>query len=206
MMKVIGITGGSGCGKTTALQVLSQMGARIIDCDAVYHELLQTNTAMCQEIAEAFPGCLEDGKLNRKKLGSLVFADPAGLQRLNEITHPYVFQAVQEALEQAHRDGCWAAAIDAIALHESGLGLMCHTTIAVTAPRADRIRRLMQRDGISEAYACARIDAQHSDEEFSAMCRHTLHNDGSDPQAFAQRCQTLFSQIRQERSFHCERE
>ena len=204
-MKVIGITGGTGCGKTTALQVLKAMGARIIDCDAVYHTLLETCEPMRQEIRETFPGCMVNGRFDRKALGSIVFADPDKLQKLNDITHGYVFAAVNFQLDQASADGCPAAAVDAIGLMESGLSLLCHTTVAGTAPLQARLQRLMARDGISEEYARSRIDAQRTNEDFASQCRHVLCNDGT-KEEFERQCQALFTQLLHERSFHCERE
>lgn len=204
-MKIIGITGGTGCGKTTALHVLQELGAYCIDCDAVYHELLETCPALRAEIVEAFPACAPGGVFDRKELGKLVFADQAALQRLNEITNGYVFAKVSFLLDEAARKGYPAAAIDAIGLLESGLTLLCHTTVAITAPREARLARLLARESISPAYAQARIDAQRTDEEFSALCRHTLHNDSTQA-AFEAACRQLFTELLHERSFHCERE
>lgn len=204
-MKIIGITGTTGSGKTTALQVLDQMGACIIDCDAVYHDLLQTCEPMLQEILEEFPDCAPAGQFDRKALGRIVFADPAKLQKLNDITNGYVFAAVHFQLDQAAAKGHPAAAIDAIGLMESGLSLLCHTTVAVTAPPEVRLQRLMAREGISAEYAQMRIDAQRSDEDFASLCRHNLVNDGT-KEEFQRQCQALFTQLIQERSFHCERE
>lgn len=204
-MKIIGITGGTGCGKTTALKVLEQMGACIIDCDAVYHELLQTCEPMLQEILEAFPDCAADGQFDRKALGRIVFADPAKLQKLNDITHGYIFANVHFRLDQAAAKGCVAAAIDAIGLMESGLSLLCHTSVAITAPEEKRLARLMARDNISEEYARSRIAAQRSNEDFASLCRHVLENNGTEEE-FKRHCEALFTQLIQERSFHCERE
>ncbi|MEI3161205.1 MAG: L-threonylcarbamoyladenylate synthase [Oscillospiraceae bacterium] len=89
-MHIVGITGGTGCGKTTALMELERQGALVIDCDAVYHELLASNTAMLAEINARFPGTIENGTLQRKRLGAVVFADAAALDDLNAITHRYV--------------------------------------------------------------------------------------------------------------------
>ena len=89
-MHIVGITGGTGCGKTTALMELERQGALVIDCDAVYHELLASNAAMLAEINARFPGTIENGALQRKKLGAVVFADAAALDDLNAITHRYV--------------------------------------------------------------------------------------------------------------------
>ena len=113
-MKIIGITGGTGCGKTTALHILQELGAYCIDCDAVYHELLETCPALRAEIVEAFPACAPGGVFDRKELGKLVFANQAALQRLTEITNGYVFAKVSFLLDEAARKGYPAAAIDAL--------------------------------------------------------------------------------------------
>ena len=155
-MKIIGITGGTGCGKTTALHILQELGAYCIDCDAVYHDLLETCPELRAEIVEAFPACAPGGVFDRKELGKLVFADQAALQRLTEITNGYVFAKVSFLLDEAARKGYPAAAIDAIGLLESGLTLLCHTTVAITAPREARLARLLAREPISPAYAQAR--------------------------------------------------
>ena len=95
-MRIVGITGGTGCGKTTALTELERQGALVIDCDAVYHELLASNAAMLAEINARFPGTIENGALQRKKLGAVVFADAAALDDLNAITHRYVRAELRE--------------------------------------------------------------------------------------------------------------
>ena len=180
---IIGITGGSGSGKTTLLNLIAEKGGLILDCDAIYHELLQTNTAMLSAIESRFPGVMEDGQLNRKKLGAIVFADAQALLDLNAITHAAVRQEVLRRLESAPE----LAAIDAIGLFEGGLAELCHVTVAVTAPVEDRVKRLMARDGISEDYARSRIAAQHSDDWFRAKCGHILENSGN-LDAFATKC------------------
>lgn len=204
-MKVIGITGITGSGKSTALACWRELGGCVLDCDEIYHTLLSQDEALVRAIAERFPAAMEGGSLSRKKLGKLVFADPKELEALNAITHPAVFTQVLERLDQAAAAGYDAAAIDAIGLFESGLQLLCHTTVAVTAPESVRIARLQQRDGVSEAYARARIAAQRSDEDYCSLCRHVLRNDG-DLESFQAQCRALFTTILQERSFHCERE
>lgn len=180
---VIGITGGTGCGKTTLLNIIRERGGMILDCDAIYHQLLATDEALLAAIEARFPGTAANGSLDRKKLGAIVFSDEAALLDLNRITHGAVRREVLHRLES--RPGL--AAIDAIALFESGLAELCHVTVAVTAPEADRIARLMARDGISEEYAAARIRAQHDESWFRRRCGHVLENDGS-MEAFTSKC------------------
>ena len=180
---IIGITGGTGCGKTTLLNLIAQCGGLILDCDAVYHELLVTDPSLLSAIDARFPGVVEDGSLNRKKLGAMVFSDKEALQDLNRITHAAVKQEVLRRLEAAPR----LAAIDAIGLFEGGLAELCDVTVAVIAPEELRIRRLMQRDQISEDYARARIGAQHSEAWFRERCDYVLENNG-ELDAFATNC------------------
>ena len=185
-MRVIGITGGTGSGKTTLLRALEALGGYGIDCDALYHQLLETDAALLGDIEARFPGVVEDGALQRKKLGALVFGDPAALEDLNRITHAYVYAAVEGLLAE-HGDAPLVG-IDAIALFESGLGGLCDLTVAVTAPEELRLKRLMRRDGISRDYALGRIRAQKSDAEFAAMADHVLSTDGETPAEFMKEC------------------
>ena len=180
---IIGITGGTGCGKTTLLNEIRKLGGLVLDCDAIYHELLQTDKVMLAAIETRFPGVVEGGNLNRKKLGAIVFADAQALLDLNAITHTAVKQDVLRRLKANPP----LAAIDAIGLFEGDLAELCDVTVAVTAPVEDRIRRLMQRDGISEEYARSRINAQHEDAWFRERCDHVLENDGN-LDAFATKC------------------
>ena len=180
---ILGITGGTGCGKTTLLNVIRDHGGLVLDCDDIYHSLLDTDTEMLRAIKARFPGSFEDGGLNRKKLGTIVFADPAALSALNAITHGAVKQEVIRQL--AVWDGL--AAIDAIALFEGGLAELCDITIAVTAPLEDRVVRLMARDGISEEYARSRIAAQKSEGWFRQKCDFVLENN-ADAESFSRKC------------------
>ena len=172
---IIGITGGTGCGKTTLLETIESMGGLVLDCDAIYHELLQTDKEMLAAIEKRFPGTVENGVLQRKKLGTIVFADENALLGLNRITHSAVKREVLRLLESKPK----LAAIDAIGLFEGGLAELCDVTVAVTAPVEDRVKRLMHRDGISEEYARSRIAAQHEESWFRDKCDYVLANDGT---------------------------
>ena len=187
---IIGITGGTGCGKTTLLNLIKAQGGLILDCDAIYHELLRTDTQMLGAIDVQFPGVVRDGVLDRKKLGAIVFADEQALLDLNAITHSAVKREVLRQLESNPK----LAAIDAIGLFEGDLAELCHVTVAVTAPVEDRIRRLMARDGISEEYARARIAAQKSNEWFREKCGYSLANDGR-IDAFQAKCLAFLAQL-----------
>lgn len=170
---IIGITGGTGCGKTTLLNLIADHGGLILDCDAIYHELLRSDKDMLAAIDQRFPGVVENGTLNRKKLGSIVFADENALLDLNRITHAAVKREVLRQLKPVTA----LAAIDAIGLFEGDLAVLCDVTVSVTAPEEARVQRLMQRDGISEDYARSRIRAQHNEDWFRERCDHVLVND-----------------------------
>jgi len=188
---IIGITGGTGCGKTTMLRLIQELGGVVLDCDAIYHELLQRNKALLGAIEDRFPGTVQEGTLDRKKLGAIVFSDETALKDLNRITHGAVKKEVQRILQD--NPGKFTA-IDAIGLFEGGLAELCHVTVAVTAPEELRIARLMARDGIPEEYAALRIRAQRSQEEFSQLCHHTLCNDGTEAD-FRAKCLAFFTDL-----------
>ena len=172
---ILGITGGTGCGKTTLLNVLREQGALVLDCDEIYHDLLTWDASLLSAIEARFPGTVEAGQLQRKKLGALVFSDKKALLDLNRITHAAVKREVLRRLEG--KPGL--AAIDAIALFEGGLAELCDVTVAVTAPEEARIQRLTVRDGIGRDYAKRRIAAQKSAEWFREQCDYCLENNGT---------------------------
>ena len=187
---ILGITGGTGCGKTTLLKEIEARGGLVLDCDAVYHELLTRDLELLNAIDNRFPGVVVDKKLERKKLGAIVFADEQALMDLNAITHG----AIKAEIVRRLSENPPLAAIDAIALFEGGLAELCHTTVAITAPRAERVQRLMKRDGISAQYAENRINAQKSESWFREMCEHTLHNDGTQEE-FREKCSEFLDHI-----------
>jgi len=180
---IIGITGGTGCGKSTLLDVISQLGGIVFDCDAVYHRLLESDKVMLAAIKNRFPDAFVNGVLDRKKLGKVVFSDENALRDLNAITHKAVKAEVLRLLPNTPS----LIAIDAIGLFEGDLAPLCDMTIAVTAPEEMRLRRLTERDGVSEKYALSRIRAQKADAEFASLCDFTLENSDTEG-AFREKC------------------
>ena len=196
-MRIIGITGPTGAGKTTALHALADLGAAVIDCDGVYHDLTENSAPMLDELRRRFGDGIfdSDGALQRKVLGTIVFGDEGSLADLNAITHRYVNDEVDRRLDQARGEGRPAAAVDAIALLDSDLRDKCHFTVAVTAPDEVRVRRIMARDGIGAEYARLRLAAQKPVEYFEHNSDYTLRNDGEDPAEFYRRARALFESL-----------
>ena len=166
-MKRIGITGPTGAGKTTALDALKELGACVIDADAVYHDLLQSSAPLRSALTDRFGGEILDkaGKLDRKRMGNVVFQDPAALAELNGITHRFILAEIERLCAQAEAQGRPAAAIDAIALVESGAARRCEAVVGVLAPPEDYARR--------------RVEAQQKEDFFRIHCGYILENDGS---------------------------
>lgn len=176
---VLGITGGTGAGKTTLLHALERRGALVLDCDAVYHEMLRTDAPLRADLTAAFGDVFApDGGLDRQKLGNIVFGDAGALAQLDAIIFRHLPRALARRMEES---GARLIALDAIKLVESGLGALCDVTVAVTAPEEVRVRRIMTRDGISEDYARARVRAQRSEEAFRADCDAVFENNYPTP-------------------------
>ena len=193
-LTILGITGGTGCGKTTALRTLEELGALIIDCDAVYHGLLIENKEMLAEIDSAFPGVVTGGVLDRKALGAVVFSNTEALARLNGITHSYVGREIDRLLESWALSGGRLAAIDAIELFGGNLARRCKATFAVLADRDKRIERIMARDGITREYAALRVDAQKPDSYFEEKCDYILKNNSTEEE-FREKCRSKFLEV-----------
>ena len=193
-LTVIGVTGGTGSGKTSALRILERCGALVIDCDAVYHELLQRAEELLAAIGAQFPGTVTEGILDRKALGAQVFADPEKLERLNGITYGHICREVERRLEAWALAGGELAAIDAIGLLDSGLDKRCGAVIGVLADEETRLRRIMERDSISRDYALLRIRAQRPDSYYEQRCTHILRNEG-DLEDFAKKIKLIIQEV-----------
>ena len=166
-MKVIGLTGGIGSGKSTVSRLLAELGAVIIDADKVGHEAFKPDTEGWREVAAAFGRQIlaADGKIDRKKLGEIVFGNPDSLERLNRIMHPRIHNMVKAQLEKYHRQGVEVVVLEAPLLIESGWASTVDEVWVTVASRAAVLRRLQERAGLSQPESLARIRSQLSPEE-----------------------------------------
>lgn len=181
--RLIGLTGPTGAGKTTALAALRALGAAVIDCDAVYYEMLATHEKLRGDMTALFGDIFDGAVLNRQKLGNAVFKDPQALEKLNRIIYAHL---PREILRRAVDSGAAVVGIDAINLLESGLGALCACTVAVLSDPQLRVRRIMKRDGVEEDYAKARVAAQKGDDFYRGHCTHVLWNEGDKDVFYAQ--------------------
>ena len=170
-MKILGLTGGSGTGKSAACTAFARLGCGVIDADATYRTLCDTCEPMLKEIQNVFGDVFStDGKLDRKKLGAIVFADAQKLQQLNAITHPYIRQAARDAFAAYSKRGCLLCIYDAPVLFEGQMETLCDKTCAVLAARNTR------------------IDAQKDDAFYRERCDYIVQNDAD--------LDTLYTQVR----------
>jgi dephospho-CoA kinase len=177
-MYKVGITGGIGSGKTTACKVFEVLGIPVFYADTVAKEIMCKDALLVDGVKSAFGATSysEDGKLNNKHIAGIVFNNEEALAKLNALVHPAVFRAF-DAWEATIPSTVPYTLKEAAILFESGSYKMCDTTILVTAPYEIKIKRLMQRDGVTEEQVKARMDKQLSDEEKAKLADHFIVND-----------------------------
>lgn len=194
-MKVIGLTGTTGSGKTTVLAWLQEQGAFGIDCDALYHEMLLEHIPLRQALKQRFPACfVGDSGPDRKILSEIVFSDAEALHDLNRITHRFILEEIRSRLEEAAMQGRRLAVIDAVELFSSGAADLCSFTAAVLSSADVRKERIVKRDGISAEEAEKRIRAQKPDGYYVQHCDVILRND-ADKGALISECRELLGGI-----------
>ncbi len=185
-MIVIGLCGSSGAGKGYTCQRLAEHGILFIDTDKVYTERVVCRGSEClSELTQYFGNEIlsPDGSLNKKALAKMVFEGEnaqKNLSKLNEITHKHIKREAEKILAENERNGAVATAVDAPVLFESGFDKMCDITMCVTAPSELKIKRIMERDGITREKALSRLASQLTDDELRARCDIEIVNDGSD--------------------------
>ncbi len=184
---LIGLTGNIATGKSSVAAALADLGARVIDADAVAHQVMRAQTPTWQGIVEAFgPEIVgEDGEIDRKRLGAIVFADPAALRRLEQIVHPAVIAEVDrriaEIAAQAAAQGQPrpVIVIEAIKLIESGMNARYDALWVVTCAAAEQMKRLMARSGLTAEEAQVRIAAQPPASAKVALADVVIDNSGT---------------------------
>ena len=166
-MKIIGLTGGYGSGKSTVAEFLAELGATVIDADKVGHDLFKPGTEAWREVVSAFGQKIisPDGSIDRRKLGNIVFRDSDARVRLNHIMHPRIRQQVNALVEEYEKAGADIVVIEAPLLLEAGWKPMVYEVWVTSAPQETVISRLREQKGIPESESLARINTQLSDEE-----------------------------------------
>jgi dephospho-CoA kinase len=166
-MKVIGLTGGIGSGKSTVAGYLAGLGAKIIDLDKAGHEVIRKGRPAFRRVVKEFGRGILDagGEIGRKRLGDIVFKNPKALMRLNRIVHPGIDKIVEERLEEYRRQGVKVVVLEAAAIVEAGRAIQTDELWATTAPEAAVLKRLGERSGYSEAESKARLSSQLPVEE-----------------------------------------
>lgn len=175
-MKIIGVTGPTGAGKSTITKKLASEGFFIADGDGIARECTEKGSPLLPELAKVFgEDVIKDGELDRRKLASRAFSDDESVHRLNALMHPEIERRMFAKIE-SHPE-CEAAVIDAAALIESGIYKRCDFLIVVLAEPSERIRRVMARDGITEEQAKMRIAIQKDDNFYISHADYVLYTD-----------------------------
>ena len=187
-MKLLGLTGGIGTGKSTVTQMFRELGARIIDADEIAREVVKSGRPAYKEIIRRFGKeiLLPDGQIDREKLGSAVFSDEEKRQSLNNITHPRVLEEMQRQIRGYMDEGVMVTLCDIPLLFESGARNWLKPVILVYADPATQLARLIKRDRCSRERALARISSQMSIDEKKKLADIVIDNSDSEDATRAQ--------------------
>jgi dephospho-CoA kinase len=175
---LIGVTGNIACGKSTVLRQLHELGAFVIDADAMIHHILRKDGPAYWPVVSEFGSGIvrEDGEIDRRALGTIVFADPEKLKRLEEIEHPIVRRVIDEQIAEATKP---VVVLDAIKLIESGWADKCDAVWVITCRPDQQLERLMSTRGYSREEAEMRISAQSPQEDKIARADTVIDNSGT---------------------------
>lgn len=177
---VIGLTGQTGAGKSTASEIMMRRGCEIINADLISREVVGIGTDCLKMLTNAF-GCdiiNSDGSLNRRVLAEKAFSSRENTKCLNEITHPFIIELARRRIDEAFSNGCNIVVFDAPQLFESGGDKLCDIIISVTAPETCRLARIISRDNITQEQALSRIKAQLGEEYFIKHSDYILDGSG----------------------------
>jgi dephospho-CoA kinase len=197
-VRTVGITGGIASGKSLVCSLLSEVwGVPVLDADLVAREVVAPGSPVLQAIVAAFgPGVLApDGSLDRRALGARVSCDPAARRRLEGLTHPAIWTAIEAWLEHRAAQGHPVAAVEAALIVESGQAERFDVLVAVTAPSGVQVKRLMEQRGMTEPQARAWLTSQAPTVEKARAADVVLVNDG-DPASLAAALAAAWPRIR----------
>ena len=181
-MKIIGITGNSGSGKSTISKLISKnYEAKIIDADKIAKEMTKNNGEYLQAIRQAFGNdVIKNNELDRKKLADIVFLNRAEKEKLDDLTFEYVVEEIKKELEANQNLDYQYIILDVPLLFESKLDKMCDYTIGIIAPKTEKIKRICKRDKLSKEKALQRLNSQPNDEFFTKNCNTVINNENKE--------------------------
>ncbi|MEG0115220.1 MAG: dephospho-CoA kinase [Hydrogenoanaerobacterium sp.] len=180
-MRVIGLTGQTGAGKTTVSSVFKESGFEVINCDLLARQVVQAGKPCLKKLAAHFGGSivLPNGELDRKLLGGIVFANDEKLALLNKIIFPYINAELNSRIKKLEEGHIKLVVLDAPTLFESGTDSLCSEIISVIAPKEVRRARIIARDSLTEPAADARMASQKCDDFYIKRSQYVLRNDGT---------------------------
>jgi dephospho-CoA kinase len=194
-LKLIGLTGGAGSGKSTVAEMLKELGAWVVDADALAHEVYAPGSPGFDAVVREFgPGFVRDGEIDRARLGELVFDDPDARRRLNAIVHPRVRSLMASSTVEAEAQGAEVVIHDVPLLFENGLESLYSDVVLVYVPEEQQVRRLVKGRGLSAERSRAIIASQMPIEHKRGRAQRVIDNSGSLSDTRAQ-VERLWSEI-----------
>jgi len=180
-MRVYGLTGNFGSGKSTVASMFLRQGFPVLDADRISREVTSPGGRAYPSVVREFGRriLLPDGTLDRKKLAEIVFSDPSRRARLEAVTHPAILEAMKESLEELSREGYRAAVVEAALIHESGRKGLFDAVILVRCDEETQLRRVIARDGMPREQASLRLRAQMDAAGKAERSDHVIDNSGS---------------------------
>lgn len=198
-MKIIGITGRSGCGKSSVTRLFAAKGYPCIDADLIAREVLEPGSVCIKQLQNAFGSDIvdESGTLQRRLLADRAFATPEGTARLTAITHPEILRRIDFRLQQAESAGAKLAFVDGAVIVGTPFASRCDQLLVIAAPYEQSVARICARDGIEPAMARRRLDAQTSEQTLRDAADYVLENDSS-PERLEERALALLHRLERE--------